>query len=112
MKELIQPLFYHSTIGMQFNIGDKGNEIYINDDSNDLFVNSDYIQACLERSLNIYHSLKSKPDLLVIEGHLYKDETMESFILSIVSTTDLPQPTEIKSELIHNQLAFYYASII
>ena len=40
--------------------------------------------------------------LFVIEGYLYEDKTIESFISSIVSPTDLPQPTEIKNEIIHD----------
>ena len=65
----------------------------------ELLVNPNYIMACLERSLKIYHSLKSEPDLLAIEGYLYENESVEDFISSVVSATDLPQPNEIKSEI-------------
>ena len=99
ITELIHPIFYNCPIGIRFNIGDNGNEVYIDKDDEEFSANPQYITACLDRSLKIYDSLKSKPDLLVIEGYLYENETVESFILSVVSATELPQPNEIKSEL-------------
>ena len=102
MEELTHPIFYNSPIGIRFNIGDNGNEVYIDKLGKELLVNLNYIMACLERSLKIYHSLKSEPDLLAIEGYLCENESVEDFISSVVSATDLPQPNEIKSELTHD----------
>lgn len=105
MEELTHPIFYNSPIGIRFNIGDNGNEIYIDKSGEEPSVNPNYVTACLERSLMIYHSLKSEPDLLAIEGYLYENESVEDFISSVVSATDLPQPNEIKSELTHDDKA-------
>lgn len=102
MAELTHPIFYNSPIGIRFNIGDNGNDVYIDKSDEEFLVNPSYIAACLERSLNIYRSLKSEPDLLAIEGYLYENEPVEDFISSVVSATDLPQPTELKSELTHD----------
>lgn len=98
MRRLMHPVFYNCPIGIRFNIGDNGNEVYLDKSGEELSVNPNYITACLERSLKVYHSLKSKPDLLAIEGYLYEDETVEDLIASVVAATDLPQPNEIKSE--------------
>ena len=103
MEELTHPIFYNSPIGIRFNIGDNCNEVYIDKLGKELLVNPNYIMACLERSLKIYHSLKSEPDLLAIEGYLCKEETIEGFISSVVSAADLPQPHEIKSEICHGE---------
>lgn len=86
MEKLEHPIFYNSFVGIRFNIGD--------DDNENLF-NSHYVATCLERSLKIYHSLKHSPDLLVIEGYLYKSETIKDFISSVLSVADLSQPDEI-----------------
>ena len=102
MEELTHPIFYNSPIGIRFNIGDNGNKVYIDRSKEELSVNPNYIAACLERSLKIYHSLKSEPDLLAIEGYLCKNESVDDYISSVVSATDLPQPNEIKSELTQN----------
>jgi len=99
MAELTHPIFYNSPIGIRFNIGDNGNDVYIDESREELSVNPNYVTACLERSLKIYHSLKSEPDLLAIEGYLCENESVEDFISSVVSATDSPQPNEIKSEL-------------
>ncbi len=103
MEELTHPIFYNSPIGIRFNIGDNGNDVYVDKSGKELAVNPDYIAACLERSLNIYNSLNNEPNLLAIEGYLCENETVEDFISSVVSTTDLPQPNEIKSELTHDE---------
>ncbi len=102
MEQLTHSIFYNSPIGIRFNIGDNGNEVYIDKSGKELLVNPNYVIACLERSLKIYHSLKSRPDLLIIEGYLCENETIEEFISSVVSATDLPQPNEIKNEIIHD----------
>lgn len=102
MEELTHPIFYNSLIGIRFNIGDNGNEVYIDKSEEELSVNPKYVTACSERSLKIYHSLKSQPDILVIEGYLCDNETAEDFISSVISATDLPQPNETKSETIHD----------
>ena len=102
MKELTHPIFYNCSIGIRFNIGDNGNTVYIDKDNNKFSMNPNYVTTCLERSLKIYDSLKSKPDILSIEGYLYENETVEDFISSVVSSTDLPKPNEIKSELTHD----------
>ena len=99
MEELTHPIFYNSPIGIRFNIGDNGNDVYIDKSREELSVNPNYVTACLERSLKIYYSLKSEPDLLAIEGYLCENESVEDFISSVVSATDSPQPNEIKSEL-------------
>ena len=99
MEELTHPIFYNSPISIRFNIGDNGNESYIDKSGEEPSVNPSYIAACLERNLKIYHSLKTEPDLLAIEGYLCENESVEDFISSVVSATDLPQPNEIKSEL-------------
>ena len=99
MEELTHPIFYNSPIGIRFNIGDNGNDVYIDESREELSVNPNYVTACLERSLKIYHSLKSEPDLLAIEGYLCENESVEDFISSVVSATDSLQPNEIKSEL-------------
>lgn len=103
MKELTHPIFYNCPIGIRFNIGDNnGIDPYLEKPDGELLANPQYITTCLDRSLKIYNSLKSKPDLLVIEGYLYDNETIENFISSVVSATDLPKPNEIKSELTHD----------
>ena len=102
MTELMHPIFYNCPIGIRFNIGDNGNEVYIDKDDEEFSANPQYITTCLDRSLKIYDSLKSKPDILVIKGYLYGNEIIENFISSVVSTTDLPQPNEIKSEPTHD----------
>ena len=99
MEELTHPIFYNSPIGIRFNIGDNGNDVYIDESREELSVNPNYVTACLGRSLKIYHSLKSEPDLLAIEGYLCENESVEDFISSVVFATDSPQPNEIKSEL-------------
>ena len=85
MEELTHPIFYNSLIGIRFNIGDNGNEVYIDKSEEELSVNPKYVTACLERCLKIYHSLKSQPDLLVIEGYLCDNETAEDFISSVIA---------------------------
>ena len=102
MEQLTHPIFHNSPIGIRFNIGDNGNDVYIDKRGKELSVNPNYITACLERSLKIYHSLKSKPDILAIEGYIYKNTTVKDFIASVVTATDLPQPNEIKSEIAHD----------
>ena len=102
MKELTHPIFYNCPIGIRFNIGDNGNEVYIDKDNDEFSMNPNYVTTCLERGLKIYASLKSKPDILSTEGYLYENETVEDFISSVLSATDLPKPNEIKSELIHD----------
>ena len=102
MKELTHPIFYNCPIGIRFNIGDNGNEVYIDKDNDEFSMNPNYVTTCLERGLKIYASLKSKPDILSIEGYLYENETVEDFISSVLSATDLPKPNEIKSELTHD----------
>ena len=102
MKELTHPIFYNCPIGIRFNIGDNGNEVYIDKDNDGFLMNPNYVTTCLERGLKIYDKLKSKPDILSIEGCLYENETVEDFISDVVSATDLPQPNEIKSELSHD----------
>ena len=102
MEQLTHPIFYNSPIGIRFNIGDNGDEVYIDKSDEELSVNPNYITACLERSLKIYHGLKSEPDLLAIEGYLCENEPVEDFISSVVSATDLPQPNEINSKIKHN----------
>ena len=105
MEQLTHPIFYNSPIGIRFNIGDNGNEVYIEQSDEEFSANPNYISACLERSLKIYHSLEMEPNLLVIDGYLYENETAEDFISSVVSDTDLPQPNEIKSEITHDDQA-------
>lgn len=100
MEKITHPIFYNSQIGIRFNICDNGNDIYL--DNDDYLVNPNYISACLERSKKIYHSLKTAPDLLVIEGYLEQDEKLKDFILAVRSAADLPQPEEISSKLIKN----------
>jgi hypothetical protein len=94
MSELAHPIFDHSPVGIRFDIGENGNEIYGEDGS----VNPRYVAACLERCLAVYHRLKTPPDLLVIEGYLDEEERVEDLISSVRSATDLPQPDEIASE--------------
>ena len=97
IKKMEHPIFYNNKVAIRFNIGDNGNDAHIEDGNNE-FVNPEYISACLKRSLKIYYSLPSTPDILVIEGFLYEDETIEDFILSVLNTTQLPQPNEITTE--------------
>lgn len=99
MSELTHPIFYNSTIGLRFNIGENGNEVYIHKSNDNFLPNPHYVTACLERSLKIYHSLRTTPDLLIIDGYLSENETIDDFISSVVTATDLPQPNEIKSEI-------------
>jgi len=102
MEQITHPIFSCSPIGIRFNIGNNGNEAYIDRPGGESLVNPNYITACLERCLSIYHSLRSEPDILAIDGYLYENETVEDFIADVVSATDLPQPNEIKSELSHD----------
>ena len=102
MEEPTHPIFYNSPIGIRFNIGDNGNDVYVDKSGEKFAVNPNYIVACLERSLNIYNSLNNEPNLLAIEGYLCENESVEDFISSVVSATDLPQPNEIKSKLTYD----------
>ena len=102
MEEPTHPIFYNSPIGIRFDIGDNGNDVYVDKSGEKFAVNPNYIVACLERSLNIYNSLNNEPNLLAIEGYLCENESVADFISSVVSATDLPQPNEIKSELTHD----------
>ena len=101
MGNLTQPVFYNSPIGIRFDIGENGKEIYIDKAEDGILVNPDYVATCLERSLNIYRGLKNEPDLLVINCYLYENENITDFISSVISVTDLPQPDEVKQETIN-----------
>lgn len=94
MEKIIHPLFYHSKIALRFNIGDNYNDVYIEDS----IVNPEYVNACFERVIQIFNRLKTKPDLLVIDGYIYENETVEHFVSSVIAATDLPQPDEINCE--------------
>lgn len=98
MQTLTHPLFYNSKIAIRFNIGDNGNEVYLDENEEGFTVNPEYISACLDRAKQIYNSLKTQPDIFVIDGFLCEDETIEAFVKDVISATNLPQPKEIKSE--------------
>ncbi len=108
MTELTHPIFYHAPICIRFHIGENGAEVYRKQSGHGSSVNPDYVKACLNRSIKIYDSLRTPPDLLVIEGYLYEDETTEDFISSVISATDLPQPNEMKSEICHDEDALVH----
>ena len=112
MEKLTHPIFYNSPIGIRFNIGDNGNDVYVDKSGEEFVVNPNYIAACLQRSLDIYNSLNNEPNLLAIEGYLCENESVENFISSVVSVTDLPQPNEIKSELTHDEDEFIHVFLL
>ena len=103
MEEITHPIFYNSQVGIRFNIGDNGNDVYIDKDNDEFLVNPNYVSACLERSLKIYHSLKTAPDLLVVEGYLEQDEKHKDFISAVMSAANLPQPEEISTKTIKSE---------
>lgn len=99
MQTLTHPLFYNSKVAIRFNIGDNGNEVYL-DEEDDSIINPEYVSACLERAKQIYCSLRNAPNVLVIDGYLYGNDSVEDFINIVITTTDLSQPQETKVEKI------------
>lgn len=100
MTTLTHPLFCNSKVALRFNIGDNGNEVYLNEGKENSTVNPEYVSACLNRAKLIYNSLKNPPNILVIEGYLYENDSVEDFITAATTGTNLPCPQEIKSEII------------
>lgn len=94
MEKITHPLFYNAKIALRFDIGGNGNDVYVEDS----IVNPEYVNACFERVIQIFARLKTKPDLLVIDGYIYENETVEHFVSSVIAATDLPQPDEINCE--------------
>lgn len=103
MTELAHPIFDHAPICIRFQIGENGAEVYRKQSGRGFSVNPDYVKACLNRSIRIYDSLRTPPDILVIEGYLYEDDTTEAFVSSVRSATDLPQPDEMKCEICRDE---------
>ena len=99
MQTLTHPLFYNSKVAIRFNIGDNENEVYL-DDEDDLIVNPEYVSACLERAKQVYNSLGKEPNILVIDGYLYENDRIESFINTVITTIEFTYPQETKVEKI------------
>ncbi len=91
MEGITHPLFYNSKIGLRFNIGDNGNDTFT----------AAYTAACFDRAMMIYNLLKTKPDLLVIDGYLCENEASDNFIVDVTSATGLPAPHEIVTEPVY-----------
>lgn len=98
MEELTHPIFYNSPIGIRFNIGDNGNEVYLDENEEGFTVNPEYLSVCLDRAKQIYCSLRNAPNVLVIDGYLCENDSVESFINTVITTTNLPHPQETKVE--------------
>lgn len=103
MQTITHPLFYNSKVAIRFNIGDNGNEVYLDENEEDFTVNPEYVSACLERAKQIYRTLRNAPNILVIEGYLYENDSVEDFINTVITTTDLPHPQETKIEKISDE---------
>ena len=100
MQTLLHPLFYNSKVAIRFNIGDNGNEVYLDENEEGYTVNPEYLSACLDRAKQIYCSLRNTPNVLVIDGYLYENDSAEDFINTVITTTNLSQPQETKVEKI------------
>lgn len=96
MQTITHPLFYNSKVAIRFNIGDNGNEVYPDENEEDFTVNPEYVSACLERAKQIYRTLRNAPNILVIEGYLYENDSVEDFINTVITATNLPHPQETK----------------
>lgn len=107
MEKLTKPIFNNSKIAIRFNIGDNGNDAFIDRESENMSVNPDYISACLDRVLKIYNSMSNAPDLLVIEGYTINGKSAEKFVSSVLTTTGLPYPDEINSEIVREDHSEY-----
>ena len=79
MEELTHPIFYNTPIGIRFNIGDNGNEVYIDKSGEELSINPNYITACLERSLKI---VICDRDTIIATAGVSKKEYAEAKISS------------------------------
>ena len=103
MQAITHPLFYNSKVAIRFNIGDNGNEVYLDEKEENFTVNPKYASACLERAKQIYHALRNAPNILVIEGYLYENDSFEDFIGTVITATDLQRPQETKIETISEE---------
>ena len=103
MQTVTHPLFYNSKVAIRFNIGDNENEVYLDENEKDFTVNPEYASACLERAQQIYQTLRSAPNVLVIEGYLYENDSVEDFINTVITATDLQHPQETKIEKISEE---------
>ena len=103
MQAITHPLFYNSKVAIRFNIGDNGNEVYLDEKEENFTVNPKYASACLERAKQIYHALRNAPNILVIEGYLYENDSFEDFIGTVITATDLQHPQETKIETISEE---------
>ena len=100
MQTVTHPLFYNSKIAIRFNIGDNGNEVYLDENKEDFTVNPEYVSACLKRAKQIYRTLRNAPNILVIEGYLCENDSVEDFINTVITATDLQHPQETKIQKI------------
>ena len=103
MQNLTHPLFYNSKVAIRFNIGDNGNDVYIDESKEDFTVNPQYVSSCLDRAKQIYNSLRNAPNILVMEGCLYENDSTEDFITTVTTATNLPYPQETKIEKIQEK---------
>ena len=100
MQTITHPLFYNSKVAIRFNIGDNGNEVYLDENKEDFTVNPEYVSACLKRAKQIYRTLRNAPNILVIEGYLCENDSVEDFINTVITATDLQYPQETKIQKI------------
>ena len=103
MQTITHPLFYNSKVAIRFNIGDNGNEVYLDENEEDFTVNPEYVSACLERAKQIYQALRNAPNILVVEGYLCENDSVEDFINTVITATDLQHPQETKIEKISDE---------
>ena len=113
MAGLEHPLFYHTPVGIRFEIG--GEEpIYLDRSAAKLRTNPAYVQGALDRAAAIYRALPAMPDLLRIDG--YPDEkSAESLLTVIRQRVGLPVPDEQLPAIeldedgdTHAQVQFYW----
>lgn len=103
MQALTHPLFYNTKVAVRFNIGENDNDVYLDKTKEEFTVNPEYVSACLGRAKQIYNSLMSSPNILVIEGYLYENDSAEDFINAVIMATNLSQPQETKIEKISEE---------
>ena len=100
MQTITHPLFYHAKAAIRFNIGDNDNDVYLDEHDENVTVHPTYVSTCLERANQIYQALRNAPNILVIEGYLCENDSVEDFINTVITATDLQHPQETKIQKI------------
>lgn len=93
MDELSHPIFYHSPIGIRFEIG-ASEGVYLDDEDPDKYdADPAYLCAAFDRAKAIYTSLPQAPDVLRIDG--WPDgSSVQKAVQWICEAAGLPRPHE------------------